>query len=98
MTPEELDTQLAAPLAAVTDDGFSALVAARIAARQEFRIGVAIAALLAVAGMALIFIPLDRVNAMVESLVVDLGNSAPVAIALATLLLCSLYLRAAEAD
>ncbi len=98
MTPEELDVRLAAPLPAVADDGFSALVSARIAARQEFHIGLGLAALLAVAGTALLFIPLDQANAAVESLVVDLGSSAPVAMALAALVLCRLYLRAADAE
>jgi hypothetical protein len=98
MTPEELDRQLAAPLPATAEDGFSALVSARIAAQQEFHLGLLLAAFLAVAGMALVFIPLNQVDAVVESLVVDLGSSAPVAMALAALLFCSLYLRAADAE
>lgn len=82
----------------VADNGFSAAVSARLALREEFQRNMLLLAVAAVGGMALLFVPLDELNAILGKLAADLGNSPPVAIALGMLVLCGLYLRLAEAE
>jgi len=97
MTQDEFDKALAT-LPEVADDGFSAAFSARLALRQEFQRNILLLAGAAVAGMALMFVPFDELNAVLGKLAADLGSSPPVAIALGTLVLCGLYLRMAEAE
>jgi hypothetical protein len=91
----DLDTLLCAPLASVDDAGFSARIASQIAQRYAVTrrrreilewIGLPLASVIFIA-----LVPLASVMHTIETLTLNVGNSLPVAIALAALILTAAF-------
>jgi hypothetical protein len=97
MTENDLDTLLSAPLTLVADDGFAARTAYRIAQEQaavrERREIVEWGALLIAAVIFLAAAPIASILRAIETLTLSVGNSFPVAIALAALILTATFTR-----
>lgn len=87
----DLDMLLARPLPTVADDGFSASVARRALALETRRKLLDQLVLLAVAAVVLLSLPLTKIGDAIEKITFDLGNSAPIAIAFAALVLTALF-------
>lgn len=87
MTDSELDRMLAAPLADIGDAGFSANVTKSVARLQRRREYWIMAALFAVAAILLAQLPLVSLGNTLEKVALELGSSAPLAIAIALLVL-----------
>lgn len=97
MTDNDLDTLLSAPLTPVDDDGFAAHVTYQIAQEQallrERREIIEWSALLLAATIFLAFVPLGAIIHAIETLTVKVGNSFPVAVTLAVLILTATFTR-----
>jgi hypothetical protein len=89
----DLDTLLSRPLPMVADDGFSAAVARRALAASERRKLLDQLALLLAGSAILAALPLDRLAAAIETVTWRLGNSFPVALAFAALVLTTAFVR-----
>ena len=89
----DLDDLLSAPLAPVEDSGFSARVALRTRIQAERRNLLEGLVLLVGAGIFLAFAPLSTIGGAIEKVTFDLGNSLPVAIAFAALVLTASFAR-----
>lgn len=89
----DLDALLSQPLAEVADDGFSAAVAHR-ALREEERHKLLDQLVLLLTGAAiLVALPLGHFGAAIETVTVSLGNSRPVGLAFAALVLTIAFVR-----
>ena len=93
MTARDLDTLLAAPLPPVADDGFSAAVALRALHEVERNKLLDQLVLLLTAAFILAALPLARLGAAIETVTVSLGNSIPVGLAVAALVLTTAFVR-----
>ena len=97
MTEHDLDTLLSAPLTPVDDDGFAARTMYRIAQEQavlrERREIIEWSALLLAAVIFLAAVPLSSMLPAIETLTVKVGNSFPVAVTLAALILTATFTR-----
>lgn len=97
MTDNDLDALLSAPLTPVDDNGFAARTMYRIAQEQavlrERREIIEWSALLLAATVFLAFVPLGVFVHAIETLTVKVGNSFPVAVTLAALILTATFTR-----
>jgi hypothetical protein len=93
MNDPDLDRILSARLPAVADAGFSRAVMARVAAMQQRRMFVELAAIMTGLAMLLALIPLKALNSTIETVALNLGSSLPVAVAFAALALSLAYAR-----
>ena len=84
---DDLDTLLSAPLPAIDDASFSRRVTAHVAAAQQRRMFVDLAAIVAATGVFLAVVPLAAINNAIETVTLNLGSSLPVAVAIAALVL-----------
>ena len=88
-----LDALLSQPLSEVADDGFSAAVAARALHEAERHKLLDQLVLLLTGGVILAALPLGRFGAAIETVTVSLGNSIPVGLAFAALVLTTAFVR-----
>jgi hypothetical protein len=89
----DLDALLSQPLPDVADDGFSAAVALR-ALREVERNKLLDQLVLLVAGATVLAaLPLAHFGAAIETVTVSLGNSVPVGLAFAALVLTTAFVR-----
>lgn len=89
----DLDTLLGVPLPNIADDGFSAAVARRALALDGRRKLLDQLVLLITVTIVLLALPLGSLGAAIERVTLDLGNSAPIGVAFAALVLSALYMR-----
>lgn len=90
---EDLDNLLSRPLPAVADGGFSAAVALRARHEVERHKLLDQLALLFTGAVILAALPLTHLMAAIEIVTLRLGNSAPVALAFAALVLTTAFVR-----
>jgi hypothetical protein len=95
MNDIDLDRLLSAQLPNVTDAGFSRSVVAHVAAMQQRRMFVELAAIVTGLAVFLALIPLKALNSAIEIVALNLGSSLPVAVAFAALALSFAYARIA---
>jgi O-antigen/teichoic acid export membrane protein len=89
----DLDTLLAQPLRDVADGGFSAAVARRALALETRRKLLDQLVLLITVTIILLALPLVSLGAAIERVTFDLGNSAPIGVAFAALVLSALFMQ-----
>jgi len=89
----DLDALLSRPLPVVADDGFSVSVALRALREGERNKLLDQLVLLLTGTVVLAALPLTYFGATIERVTVSLGNSAPVALAFAALVLTTAFVR-----
>jgi hypothetical protein len=97
MTDDNMDELLSAPLPPLDDRGFSVRVLSAISAARDRRALLELCGLLAVACIFLAFLPLTALADTIDTVMGDLGNSLPVAMAALAIVL-SLSLARIVAD
>jgi hypothetical protein len=90
---DDLDILLSRPLPFVTDDGFSAAVARRALHEGERHKLLDQLTLLLTGSIVLGALPLGRIGAAIETVTVSLGNSLPVGLAFAALVLTTAFVQ-----
>lgn len=89
----DLDALLSQPLPPVADNGFSAAVALRALHEAERNKLLDELVLLLTGGVVLATLPLAHFGAAIETVTVSLGNSLPVGLAFAALVLTTAFVR-----
>jgi hypothetical protein len=90
---DNLDSLLSQPLPPVTDAGFSNAVALRALHEMERSKLLDQLILLATGAVVLATLPLAHLGAAIETVTMSLGNSTPVALAVAALVLTAAFMR-----
>jgi hypothetical protein len=90
---DDLDRLLSQPLPSVADSGFSAAVALRARHEMERHKLLDQLVLLLTGAVILAALPLTHLTAAIETVTLRLGNSYPVALALAALVLTTAFMR-----
>lgn len=93
MTDSDLDHLLSTPLPSVEDFGFSRGVMARVAATQQRRLVLETVAIVAGITVLLALLPIAPLAKAVETISLNLGTSAAVAVAIAALVLSNFLVR-----